>query len=72
MDTFFWGTIILFLVTIVFYIAFFSLIYYWRSTKENFIIVPFIFTFNFFLIAFLVVSIVSLILKYLPEIIKLL
>ena len=71
MDYFFWGTIILFLVTAIFYIVFFSLIYYWRETRANFVVVPLIFTFEFFLVAFLVVSIISLILTYIPEILNL-
>ena len=71
-DYFFWGTIILFGTTAIFYIVFFSLIYYWRENRTTFIVVPFIFTFEFFLIAFLVISIVCLILKYAPEVLKLL
>ncbi len=72
MSYFLWGTIILFVATVIFYIVFFSLIYYWRETKVSPLVVPLIFTFEFFLTGFLVVSIVSLILQYLPKIIELL
>jgi len=66
-----WGTITLFVATAIFYIGFFALIYYWRVTRANFVVVPIIFTFEFFLIGFLIVSIISLVLQYLPEVLNL-
>ena len=71
-DYFFWGMIILFGSTAIFYIVFFSLMYYWHETKATFVIVPLIFTFDFFLVAFLVISIIVLVLQYAPEVLKLL
>lgn len=64
----FWGTIILFLATLIFYIVFFSLIYYWHLKKITYVVVPLIFTFEFFLTAFLVVALVLIVLNYAPVI----
>ena len=68
MSYFFIGVNILFGATLIFYIVFFSLVYYWHEKKTTFVVVPLIFTFEFFLIGFLVVSIVSILLEYLPKI----
>jgi hypothetical protein len=69
-DYLFWGTIILFAATAIFYIVFFSLIYYWKQNNITPIVVPTIFTFDFFLIGFLIFSIIFLILKYAPEVLR--
>ena len=66
---FFWGTIALFIATIVFYIIFASLAYYWHEKKASFVVVPLMYTFEFFLTGFLIVSLTCLLLQYLPEII---
>jgi len=68
---FFWGTIILFIATAIFYIVFFSLVYYWHEKKTTFVIVPLLYTFEFFAIGFFIVSLVSLLMQYLPDILKL-
>ena len=60
----FWGFVILFVLTILFYVVIFSLIYYWRETKITFVIVPLIFTFEFFLAGFLVVFLFSIFVYY--------
>ena len=70
MPYFFIGISILFIVTLIFYVIFLSLVYYWHETKTTFVVVPLIYTFEFFLIGFLVVSIVSILLEYLPQILK--
>jgi len=70
MSYFFWGTIILFGATLIYYIVFASLVYYWHEKKTTVLIVPLIYTFDFFIIGFLVVSVVCLILQYYPEILK--
>jgi len=62
------GLLVLFAMTAVFYIVFFSFIYYWSFKKLTFVVVPIIFTFEYFTIGLLVVAIVSLILNYLPQI----
>ena len=67
MSYFFIGINILFVATLIFYVVFFSLVYYWHDKKTTFVIVPLIFTFEFFLIGFLIVSIVSILLEYLPQ-----
>jgi len=70
MTYFFIGINILFIATLIFYVVFFSLVYYWHDKKTTFVVVPFIFTFEFFLIGFLIVSIISILLEYLPQILK--
>jgi hypothetical protein len=70
MDIFTTGLIVLFAMTAIFYIVLFSFIYYWHLTKISFIVVPMFFTFDFFAIGFLVISIVAIILNYLPVIIR--
>ena len=70
MPYFFIGINILFAATLIFYIVFFSLVYYWHEKKTTFVVVPLIFTFEFFLIGFLIVSIVSILLDNLPLILN--
>ena len=60
------------IATIVFFIVFFSFIYYWHLKKTSFVIVPALFTFDFFLIGFLVISIIYLVIKYAPMFINIL
>jgi hypothetical protein len=62
--------IVLFIATAVFYVIFFSFIYYWHLKKTSFVVVPVIFTFEFFLTGFLIVVIVSLAVNYLPYLIN--
>ncbi|OGZ63928.1 MAG: hypothetical protein A3A98_03120 [Candidatus Staskawiczbacteria bacterium RIFCSPLOWO2_01_FULL_40_39] len=71
MSYFFWGTIFLLGATVIFYLVFLSLVYYWHERKTSFVIVPLLYTFEFFLIGFLVVSLISLVLQYLPDIVTL-
>ena len=66
MDAFIIGLIVLFSMTAIFYIVLFSFIYYWHLKKISFVVVPAIFTFEFLIVGFLVISIVSIIIKYLP------
>jgi len=66
MDIFTTGIVVLFVMTAIFYIVTFSFIFYWHLKKVTFVVVPMIFTFEFFISGFLVVSIVSIILNYLP------
>ena len=70
MSYFFIGINILFIATLIFYIVFFSLVYYWHEKKTTFVVVPLIFTFEFFLIGFLIVSIISILLEYLPQVLN--
>ncbi len=72
MSVFSLGLIILFIAAAIYYIIFFSFIFYWHLRKTSFVIVPAIFTFDFFLISFLVVAIMSIIIEYLPDLIRLL
>ena len=71
MDIFSILLIILFVLTAVFYIIFFSFIFYWHLKKTSFIVVPVIFTFEFFLIGFLIVAILALVINYAPYLINL-
>ena len=70
MDIFTTGLIVLFVMTAIFYIVAFSFVYYWHLVKVSFVVVPLLWTFEFFSLGFLVVSIVSIILNYLPVLIK--
>ncbi len=70
MPYFFWGTIILFIATAIFYIVFVSLVYYWHEKKTTFVVVPPLYTFEFFLTGFLIVCIIFLLIQYLPDILK--
>jgi len=60
----FWGAVILFSATALFYAIMFSLIYYWHLRKESVVVVPLIFTFDFFIIAFLVVMLALILIHY--------
>ncbi len=62
--------IALIVATILFYIVFLSLVYYWHETKTTLLVVPLIFTFDFFATGFFIIAIVSLLVEYLPEIIN--
>ncbi|MBI1866165.1 MAG: hypothetical protein HY005_01080 [Candidatus Staskawiczbacteria bacterium] len=70
MSYFFIGINILFIATLIFYIVFFSLVYYWHEKKTTFVAVPLLYTFEFFLAGFLIVSIISILLEYAPKIFK--
>lgn len=67
MDVFSVGLIVLFIMSAVFYIVFFSFMYYWHLRKATFVVVPIIFAFEYFAIGFLVIAITSLIIEYLPR-----
>lgn len=60
------GTVILFSATFIFYLVFFGLVYYWHEKKATYIVVPLIYTFNFFLAGFLAMSIALIVIEYLP------
>ena len=60
------GLIVLSAMTAIFYIVLFSFIFYWHLVKTSFLVVPMIFAFEFFVIGFFIVAIVSIILNYLP------
>ena len=66
MEIFYILLIALFILTAIFYIIFFSFIYYWHLKKTSFVVVPFIFTFEFFIIGFLVISIAALAIQFIP------
>lgn len=70
MDIFAIGLITLLASTAVFYIVLFSFIFYWHLKKISYIIVPLIFAFEFFVAGFFIISIGSIILIYLPELIR--
>jgi len=70
MDVFNVGMITLYATTAVFFVVLFSFIFYWHLKKVTFLVVPLIFTFEFFIMGFLAVAIVSIVLHYLPILIK--
>jgi hypothetical protein len=70
MDVFTIGLTVLFVMTAIFYVVLFSFIFYWHLKKISFVVVPIIFTFEFFIMGFFVVSAVSIIIQYLPDLIR--
>ncbi len=70
MDPFITGFIVLLVMTVIFYVIFFSFIYYWHLKKISFVVLPVVFTFEFFAIGFFVICIVSIIINYLPQLLK--
>jgi len=70
MDAFSVGVITLLSSTAVFYIVLFSFIYYWHLKKISYLIVPMVFTFEFFIVSFFIVAIISIIIKFLPDLIR--
>lgn len=69
MSYFFFGTIILLVTTLIFYVVFVSLIYYWREKNLSVVVIPLLFTFEFFVIGFLIVSLISILFQFLPDIV---
>lgn len=69
MSQFLVGLIVLFSLTAIFYIVLFSFIFYWHIKKITFILLPILFIFEYFVMGFLMVSLVSIILNYLPVIV---
>ncbi len=67
---FFWGMVILISLTALFYVVFVSLIYYWHEKNTTTVIVPLLYTFEFFTIGFLIISLISILLQYLPDILR--
>jgi len=70
MDIFYLLLIDLFIGTIIFYIVLFSFIFYWHLVKASFVVVPTIFAFEFFAVGFFVISIITIVVKFLPSIIN--
>jgi len=70
MDVFTTGIITLLAVSAVFFIVLFSFIYYWHLKKISYVVVPVVFTFEFFITGFFIVAIVSIILNFLPALIR--
>lgn len=61
-------TLLLILATLIFYAIFTSLIYYWRESYVTVIILPLIYTFQFFFYGFLIIVAFHII-KYLMPLI---
>jgi hypothetical protein len=68
----FWGMLLLLAATAIFYVVFVSLIYYWHETRITLLVFPLMYTFEFFITGFLIVALLSIVLQYLPDIVKLL
>ena len=69
MDIFYVGITTLLATVLVFFLVFFSFVYYWHVKKTTYVIIPLLFMFDIFLRGVIVVAIVSLILYYLPGLI---
>ena len=70
MDVFTVGLIVLFIAAAVFYIVLFSFIFYWHLKRISYVVIPMIFAFEFFVMGFFVVSVVSIILNYVPVLVR--
>lgn len=68
MSYFFWLSIALLVCTLIFYAVFFAFIYYWHEKKTTVVVVPMLFTFEFLIIGFLVISILAVSLTYWPDV----
>jgi len=68
MDIFLTLLVVLFVFTAIFYVVYFSLTYYWHQTKMSFLVLPALATFEFFLIGFLIISVISILANFMPEI----
>ena len=71
MDAFITGLTVLFIGAAIFYIVLFSFIYYLHLKKVSYAVVPAIFAFEFFAMGFFIIALVSIIVDYLPVLIKL-
>ncbi len=69
MSVFSTGLTVLFIGTAIFYIVIFSFIFFWHLKKISFIVLPLLFTFEFFIMGFFAIAIISIILQYLPVLI---
>ncbi|MCX6723634.1 MAG: hypothetical protein NT155_00475 [Candidatus Staskawiczbacteria bacterium] len=70
MDVFTTGLIVLFAMTAIGYIVLFSFIYYWHLVKISYVVVPAVFAFEYFVMGFFIISIVSIIIQYLPDLVR--
>jgi hypothetical protein len=70
MDIFSLLLIVLFIATAIYYVVFFSLTYYWHVAKTTFVVLPVVYAFEFFIVGFLIISIISIVVNYLPVILK--
>ncbi|OGZ85419.1 MAG: hypothetical protein A2599_02250 [Candidatus Staskawiczbacteria bacterium RIFOXYD1_FULL_39_28] len=70
MDIFFILFIELLIATAIFYIVLFSFIFYWHLVKTSFVVVPVVFAFDFFKTGFFIISIITIIVKFLPSFIN--
>jgi len=70
MNYFFWLTVALLILTAIFYIVCVSLVYYWHEKRATYVIIPLLYTFEFFITGFLMISVISIVLQYLPDILK--
>jgi hypothetical protein len=70
MDVFTTGIIVLFVMAAIFYIVLFSFIFYWHLKKISFVVVPVFFTFEFFIVGFFIIVLVSIIINYLPILVQ--
>jgi len=70
MDIFFILLIDLSVATVAFYIVLFSFIFYWHLVKISYVVVPLIFSFEFFTVGFFIISIITIVVKYLPFVVN--
>jgi len=69
MSLFAWLSIALVAATVIFYLIFAGFIYYWHEKKTSVVVIPLIFTFQFFSIGFLVICIITLAFAFGPQVI---
>ena len=69
MDPFTVGIIVLFIMSAIFYVVIFSFIYYWHVVKSSIFVVPALLAFEFFATGFLIISLTSIIIEFLPKLV---
>lgn len=67
MSYFFWLSIGLLVATLIYYLIFAGFIWYWHEKKITVLVVPLLFTFEFFLFGFLIISLIAVVIQYAPE-----
>gem|GEM_PF-2525181 len=70
MSYFFWASLILVILTVLFAIVFSSLAYYWHEKRQSVMVVPLLYTFEFFITAFFILFLLAFLLQYLPNILQ--
>ncbi len=66
MSYFFWLSIALLVATLIYYLIFAGFIWYWHEKWTSVVMVPLLFTFEFFLFGFLIICLIAIVIQYGP------